>query len=149
MIQVLDLFDDDTVEMLWYLQHASYKIEATLIGFTEIPPLTETFESIRHSGETFFGYREADDILAALAYTRDRQGVTIHRLMVHPSHFRKGLASELLTALFQMEGGGVYRVFAGSRNKPALMLYQKHGFRAVQEQEASPGVLLTELWRSV
>ncbi len=149
MIQVLNVHDDVTVEMLWYLQHTSYKVEATLIGFTEIPPLTDTFESIRQSGETFLGCVEEGEILAALSYDREQDTVTIHRLMVHVNRFRQGLASSLLTALIQREGAGDYRVLAGSRNLPALRLYEKQGFRAIREEEVTPGVPLTELKRVV
>ncbi|WP_244865272.1 GNAT family N-acetyltransferase [Xylanibacillus composti] len=144
---MLDLQDDGTVEFLWYLQHTSYKIEATLIGFTEIPPLTDTFDSIRNSGETFLGHVREGEIVSALSYARDKDAVMINRLMVHPNYFRQGLASELLQGLFRMEEAREYRVFAGSRNLPAIRLYEKHGFQAVREEEASPGVPLTELRR--
>lgn len=53
MIKELSLEDRDTVQQIWSLQHMAYPLEAELIGFSEIPPLLDTFETIRASGETF------------------------------------------------------------------------------------------------
>lgn len=55
MINELSLEDRDTVQQIWGLQHMAYPLEAELIGFTDIPPLLDTFDTIRTSGETFLG----------------------------------------------------------------------------------------------
>ena len=56
MIRALSLEDRDTVQQIWSLQHMAYPLEAELIGFSEIPPLQDTFDTIRSSGETFWLY---------------------------------------------------------------------------------------------
>jgi hypothetical protein len=47
MIKKLDLKDTETAERVMELQIASYKIEAKIIGFYDIPPLKDTIGSLK------------------------------------------------------------------------------------------------------
>lgn len=56
MIKQLDLKDEKVLEKVLDIQMASYKIEAEIIGFDEIPPLKDTINTLKQCNETFYGY---------------------------------------------------------------------------------------------
>ncbi len=146
MIKELSLEDRDTVQQVWSLQHMAYPLEAELIGFSEIPPLLDTFETIRASGETFFGYiNEEGDLVGAIAVEPEEDQVTISRMMVHPGHFRKGIAGSLIRHVLESyKEAPMFTVSTGTRNTPAVTLYEKFGFVRDHAFEVAPGVELTE-----
>ncbi|MCV4235555.1 GNAT family N-acetyltransferase [Virgibacillus sp. LDC1] len=146
MIRALSLEDRDTVQQIWSLQHMAYPLEAELIGFSEIPPLQDTFDTIRASGETFFGYiNEEGDLIGAIAVEPEQEQVTISRMMVHPGHFRKGIAGTLIRHVLECyKEAPMFVVSTGTRNTPAVTLYEKFGFVKNHAFEVAPGVELTE-----
>lgn len=146
MISKLSLEDRDTVQQIWSLQHMAYPLEAERIGFSEIPPLQDTFDTIRLSGETFFGYVNEDgDIIGAIAVEPEEKQVTISRMMVHPGHFRKGIAGILIQYVLESyRETPKFVVSTGTLNTPAVNLYEKFGFVKDHVFEVAPGVELTE-----
>lgn len=147
----LDLQDDITVDELWSMQHKAYRLEAELIGFREIPPLMETRDMLRRSGEDFYGYFGANgDLMGAVATEEESPGkLTITRMMVNPDFFRQGVASNLLENVFRQHGEmEQFIVSTGKLNVPAVSLYTKYGFVAVGSEEVAPGVELIEFHRS-
>lgn len=146
MITVLPLADSGIVQQIWSLQHVAYPIEAELIGFSQIPPLMDTFDSIRNSGETFYGYLDDEgELVGAIAVEPAEDQVTISRMMVHPDHFRKGIARALIQhVLDTYKETPLFIVATGTRNTPAVALYEKFGFVRDHAYEVAPGVELTE-----
>lgn len=124
----------------------AYPLEAKRIGFMEIPPLQDTFDTIRLSGETFFGYVNEDgDIIGAIAVEPEQKQVTISRMMVHPGHFRKGIAGTLIQHVLESyKEAPKFVVSTGTLNTPAVNLYEKFGFVKDHVFEVAPGVELTE-----
>lgn len=134
-------------ERVLLLQRASYRVEADLIGFDGIPPLHETLAALRACGETFRGdVRDGGALAGALSYRREGGLVDIHRLMVDPGWFRRGVASGLLADLLEREADAArFVVSTGAANAPAIALYERLGFVRAGEREVAPGVLLAEL----
>lgn len=150
-IMKLNLQDESTVDELWSIQHKAYRLEAELIGFREIPPLMETRDMLRRSGEDFYGcFDDSGDLMGAVATEEESLGkLTITRMMVSPDHFRKGVAGSLLKYVFNFyEGMDQFIVSTGKLNIPAVSLYTKFGFVAVGSEEVAPGVELIEFQRS-
>lgn len=126
------------------LQFLSYKVEADLIGFYEIPPLKDNIERLQECGETFFGYYIDNELGGAISYKNENGELDIHRLMVHPNHFRKGIARELLQYIQTNEVGFETIIVAtGSKNAPAIKFYQYNGFQITGETTVAEGVSLT------
>ncbi|MFC7678547.1 GNAT family N-acetyltransferase [Paenibacillus sp. GCM10028914] len=146
MIHTLSLDDRDTIQQIWALQHMAYPFEAELIGFTEIPPLMDTFDSISSSGEVFYGdFDEDGELIGAIAIEPEDNQVTISRMMVHPGHFRAGIAARLIRhVLERYSNSSLFTVSTGSKNTPAVKLYEKFGFKPKGVFEVAPGVELTE-----
>ena len=139
MIRPLDLGDEATLRDIVDLQRASYAVEAELIDAPSLPPMRDTPETLRKSGETFLGLYRTQRLLGVVSYKRDGSTVDIHRLAVHPSAFRRGIARDLLDALEEREAGAAHwTVGTGAGNHPARALYERRGF-AVTEERVVPG----------
>ena len=145
----LDLGDDATLERLVALQRASYAVEAELIGAPELPPMRETPAELRASGETFLGADEDGALLGAISFKRAGGTVDIHRLVVDPGAFRRGVATALLDALEAREGGATHwTVGTGAANAPARALYERRGFTATEERVVPGGIRWVRLDRA-
>jgi ribosomal protein S18 acetylase RimI-like enzyme len=149
VIRPLDLGDDATLAAVVALQRASYAVEAELIGAPSLPPLVETPEQVRASGETFLGASDGGTLLGAVSYRRDGDTVDIHRLVVSPAAFRRGIATALLDALEEREAGATrWIVGTGAANLPARALYERRGFAAAEERIVPGGVKWVRLERT-
>jgi ribosomal protein S18 acetylase RimI-like enzyme len=149
-IKKLHLKDSDTAEQLWELQHAAYRIEASLIGAPQsaLPPLRDTVETLRQCRETFYGYLTEDGgIAGAISLeqeTPDRY--VICRMMVHPERFRQGIASLLMQhVLSVVPPGSVLTVTAEIRNRPAIALYKRYGMTECKSFQPVPGITMIRL----
>ncbi|QHT62397.1 GNAT family N-acetyltransferase [Paenibacillus lycopersici] len=150
MIEIIPLDKTELVQRLLHIQHAAYRIEAELIGFDDIPGLRDTLSSLRDCGETFFGWFEGGgegELAGAIAYRAEGRVVDIHRLVVDPAHFRKGIGEALVRHLFAAHAGCAFIVATGSANLPAKRLYRKLGFAEMRERQAAPGLWITEFER--
>lgn len=144
MIKIVDFQDENLMKELFSLQKISYIMEAKLIDYYEIPPLKETFEELLVCGETILGYWEDDELVGALSYTIENEVLTICRMIVHPNHFRKGIAQQLLTAAEEKNAEiSIYHVSTGKDNFPAKKLYQKNGYGLIEDIEVEPGFFIS------
>lgn len=144
MIKRLHIEELEAANAVWAIQIPSYEVEARLIDFYEIPPLRETVEELRQCGELFYGLWIQDELAGAISYKRVRTTLDIHRMMVHPNHFRKGVAKKLLAYVEKREAGiKEILVSTGARNLPAVNLYLGQGYVRIGEQQVAPGLVLT------
>jgi GNAT superfamily N-acetyltransferase len=140
-IRPLNLGDRHTVDAIVALQRASYRIEADLLGARTLPALTETPRQLRNCGEEFLGAYEDERLVGAVSWKRDGALLDIHRMVVHPDRFRRGIAGRLLAALDEHEPGVERTVVAtGAANPPARRLYERHGFTPVEERVVSGSI---------
>lgn len=136
MITYMDINNHDLAEIVWELQKVSYLVEADYIGTMDIPPLKETLQELRDCGETFIGFFEDGVLAGVLSYKMDHDIMDIHRLMVHPSFFRRGIGKELICYLEIMHlSAREMTVSTGAKNSPAINLYLKLGFEKLEERE--------------
>ena len=143
MIKIIDISNSKNAEDVLNIQIPSYKVEAEIIGSYEIPPLKDTVYTLQHCGETFYGYYENEELCGVISIQVDDDDVDIHRLIVHPNHFRKGIAQLLLNFIetkFQIE---TIKVATGSKNIPAVSFYKKNGFRNIKEVIVNEQLSLT------
>jgi ribosomal protein S18 acetylase RimI-like enzyme len=144
----LDLADPDVASAVLALQRESYAIEAALIGDERIPMLIETIDELRSAGLEWLGVIDDAGLTGAVSWkVLDDGTVDIHRLVVAPRAFRRGVASALLDALDVAYPDRVMVVSTGTANAPALRLYGRRGFHATSVREVIPGLSITELER--
>jgi ribosomal protein S18 acetylase RimI-like enzyme len=137
-------------QQIFDLQRASYAIEAEIIRYSELPPLKETLEMLLQSQETYYGYFFNKELAGAISYKMKDSTLDIHKMMVHPKYFRKGIAGSLLRFIYQAETGiKEIIVSTGSKNEPAKKLYESHGFKEIRKIEVSKGIFITNFRKSI
>ena len=145
----LDLADEAIARSVLALQRETYAVEAALIGTDGIPQLTETLDELRAAGLGWLGTFDEAGLAGAVSWkVLDDGTVDIHRLVVAPRAFRRGVASALLDALDTRFPGRPILVSTGRDNGPAVELYRRRGFTVVREREAIPGLWIAELERN-
>lgn len=146
MIEELNHKNEKTAKDMLAIQQPAYRIEAEMMGFHGIPQLSETIADLQKSEETFIGYSE-EELQGFISYREEEEGIDIYRLVVHPNHFRKGIARSLLTFLLEKYEGYNFIVSTGSANIPGRKLYEAFGFTEQKEFEVSPGIYCTEFFK--
>ena len=145
---LLDLADEAVARSVLALQREAYAVEAELIAADGIPQLSETFGELQAAGLDWLGTFDETGLTGAVSWKiLDDGTVDIHRLVVAPRAFRRGIATALLDALDSRFPGGHILVSTGRDNGPARELYRKRGFTVVREREALPGLWVTDLDR--
>jgi ribosomal protein S18 acetylase RimI-like enzyme len=146
----LDLSDRSTAVELLELQRRAYRVEADLIGSDEIPPLRETLAELQSCGETFLGARVDSVLLGAISWRCDGDTIDLHRLVVHPAHFRTGVGSALVRGALATESPARHAIVqTGASNDPALALYRREGFVPTGDFEPLPGLRVTRLTKQL
>jgi ribosomal protein S18 acetylase RimI-like enzyme len=143
LIKKLNIADKCIAEGILNLQRDSYKIEANYIGSDEIPPLKESLSELMESGEEFYGYFDKDELVGVISYKLNSVQIDIYRVMVHPLHFRKGIAENLVRFIENIHCSAKEAIVStGAKNLPAVKLYEKLGFEKVDEVEVGDGIMI-------
>jgi ribosomal protein S18 acetylase RimI-like enzyme len=146
MIQFVEISNPREANQILELQKLSYRIEADLIGSDLIPGLFENLEQLQHCDETFYGFFEGEILCGAISFKLEHQTLDIHRLVVHPNHFRKGIAQHLLEFVLKLELNTKRCIVqTGALNFPAIGLYQKMGFVKLEQIEVAPNLWICKL----
>ncbi|GAE31629.1 GNAT family N-acetyltransferase [Alkalihalobacillus hemicellulosilyticus] len=143
MIKIIDINNSKYAEDVLNVQILSYRVEAEIIGSYEIPPLKDTVYTLQHCDETFFGYYENKELCGAISLKVVDDEIDIHRLIVHPNHFRKGIAQLLLNFIESKYEVKKIKVATGSKNSPAVRFYKKNGFQDIKEIMVNEQISLT------
>jgi ribosomal protein S18 acetylase RimI-like enzyme len=140
----LDVADPSVASRLLDLQRKAYRVEADLIGSDEIPPLRESLAELQSCGETFLGAFVDGALAGAISWKLDGETIDLHRLVVQPARFRRGIGVALVRAALASEPS-VRRaiVQTGADNEPAAALYLQEGFARIDEIEPVPGLRVT------
>jgi ribosomal protein S18 acetylase RimI-like enzyme len=145
---VLDACQSEVAARIVELQWAAYAVEADLIGFRDIPPLLENADDVAGLDIEMLGAVEPQRLVAIVGYRRSAEVVDIDRLAVHPSAFRRGIATALLDALHARERDATtFTVSTGALNTPAIQLYRAAGYELVGHEEVSDGLIIVRLVR--
>ncbi|GAF63545.1 putative acetyltransferase [Bacillus sp. TS-2] len=138
--------NQETAKEILTIQLLAYKIEAEIICFDGIPPLKETIDEIIYSDETYLGYIENGVLIGFLSYIKKRDSFQISKLVVDPSHFRRGIAKRLLEYFInKVTKGSLVIVSTGAKNEPAKRLYKLFGFVEFEDIEVAPDVFITSM----
>ncbi|WP_052351853.1 GNAT family N-acetyltransferase [Deinococcus pimensis] len=102
-IELLEIRDERQVSAALDLQRATFRVEAELIEWHDLPPLREGVADLPRGGETFQGWFERRRVPVVIARERALDVLDVHRVMVHPSLFRRGVARALLDFVEERE----------------------------------------------
>ncbi|MBD1381033.1 GNAT family N-acetyltransferase [Metabacillus arenae] len=146
MIKSLNVNNAEMAEKILNVQIPAYKVEAEMINFHGIPQLKDTPGTIMNSKEKFLGFMLEDELAGFISYTENHIAIEICRLVVHPSHFRKGIARKLVAfVMMNMVKDKKAVVSTGAKNLPAKKLYKSFGFKEVKDIEVAQAVYITLL----
>jgi GNAT superfamily N-acetyltransferase len=146
MIHKLHSSSFEVAASILQIQIPSYKVEADYLNSTAIPRLYDTVNDIQSCVETFYGYFSEDKLVGFISFIQEAKLIDIHRLVVSPDFFKKGIATKLLLYIFNMFPSSMtYIVQTGKANTPALALYKKHSFIEVTDTTLPDGLILTQL----
>lgn len=143
MIKKMDITHHEIAKEVLNIQIPSYKMEAEIIGYEDIPPLRDTVKSLQQCGETFYGYYLKGKLCGVISIKKANCVIDIHRLMVHPTHFRKGIAKRLLDFVKSNEEFASIIVSTGTKNAPAVAFYLKNGFLKIGEKRITEQLSLS------
>lgn len=150
VISIVNHHDPAIAEQIYQLQQAAYKVERDLIAYQDFPPLRVTAGDIQQEPDTFLGYWEAGELAGILSFTITSTLLDIGRLIVHPAHFRRGIASLLLRSAEGYATAGMQlTVSTAEKNLPAVALYQKHGYQCTQRTTLPDGLVLARFFKKV
>ncbi|ABY44265.1 GNAT family N-acetyltransferase [Bacillus mycoides] len=128
------------------VQIPAYTVEAAYINSTAIPRLYDTVYDIQNCDETFYGYFSGNKLVGFISFIQEENLIDIHRLVVSPDFFKKGIATKLLLYIFNMFPPTMaYIVQTGKTNTPAITLYKKYDFIEVTDIELPDGIVITQL----
>lgn len=145
MLKNINHRNEEAAKAIQRIQQPAYMIEAAMMGFDGIPQLTETLQELQGCDEVFCGYYEEEMLLGFISYKKERGVLDIHRLVVDPDHFRKGIARRLMTFIMETFKDMDFTVSTGKANLPALNLYKNFGFIETDDFEVAPDIFCTLL----
>ncbi|MBD8497859.1 GNAT family N-acetyltransferase [Paenibacillus arenosi] len=149
MIRKLIVDNEAVAKQMLDVQIPSYQVEAELIGFHDIPQLKDTVQALMSSNETCVGYFVEEELAAFISYTDEGQYIDICRLVVHPDHFRKGIARKLVAHIIDEKAKNKKVIVStGAKNTPAKQLYKQFGFQEMKDIEVAPHMFITLFERS-
>ncbi|MBJ8053638.1 GNAT family N-acetyltransferase [Bacillus cereus] len=145
MIHKLHASSFEVASSILEVQIPAYKVEAIYLNSTAIPRLYDTVNDIQNCDETFYGYFSENKLVGFISFMQEEQLIDIHRLVVSPDFFQKGIATKLLLYIFNMFPSSMtYIVQTGKANTPAITLYKKHGFITVSDTILPDDMILTQ-----
>jgi ribosomal protein S18 acetylase RimI-like enzyme len=140
MINILDQQEDTVAEKIYHVFQASYAVEAELLEAKDFPPLKRTIIDFKNIDTSFFGHWIGKELTAVIEIEPSPNTFHICSLVVHPTYFRRGIASELITFIFKLLVGNKITVETGLANIPAIALYKSFGFKEVGQYDTDIGI---------
>jgi ribosomal protein S18 acetylase RimI-like enzyme len=140
MVERLKNNDIETAINIREVFQLSYAIEAKILNAINFPPLQRPLEDYINSTNAFFGFFKNQELAGAIEIHHNDIATYIDSLVVNPKYFKQGIASKLLEFVFNASDSEQFFVETGLKNKPAIQLYLKFGFKEIKQWDTDHGV---------
>ncbi|MCF2948282.1 GNAT family N-acetyltransferase [Paraglaciecola aquimarina] len=140
MIIKLENSNEIVANQIYSVFQNSYKVEAQLIDVAKFPPLSRSANNIANSKTEFYGFSDNYTLAAVIEIEIDKKQLDIHSLTVDPKYFRQGIADKLINYVLKTFDISIAIVETATVNKPAINLYEKHGFLEFKRWTPSHGI---------
>lgn len=122
------------------LQYIAYQSEAELFRTQDIPPLKQTLDEVTaefHNGTILKATDENGEIIGSVRAYEENGTVYIGKLMVHPKMQKRGIGSQLLSAIENLFPEHRYELFTSTRSVSNIRLYEKLGYTIFKEESVT------------
>ena len=140
MILKLNHKNPRTSEKIYAVFQVSYAIEAKILKVVDFPPLKRTITQFLNSKTLFYGYWKNKEIVGVIEIKNNNNSTHIQSLVVDPTYFRRGIASQLIRYLFNNYDSQLFTVETGLANEPAIKLYKSFGFIEIKQWNTHHGI---------
>ncbi|MCB0348071.1 MAG: GNAT family N-acetyltransferase, partial [Bdellovibrionales bacterium] len=123
------------------------QVEANLLGVISLPPQDEDLKDLTNTKHEVYVSYEKSSPTGAIFIEQKNSLVWIHKLVVDPNHFRKGIAKSLVSYALNLYPDFIFNVSTGDKNQPALNLYKKFHFELKSRSELAEGLSVVTLER--
>ncbi len=136
----------DSQEIL-SLQKLAYQSEAAIYNDYEIPPLTQSMESIesQFDDHTFLKVVVDGKIVGSVRAKNDGDTCYIGRLIVHPDFQNQRIGTKLMNEIEKLHEAHRYELFTGSKSERSLYLYKKLGYCEFRTEDQTDNVKIVFL----
>lgn len=150
MIKKIDITNPEIAFDVLRVQLPAYQTEASILNYYHLPPLHDNIDSLLNCGETFYGYYIRGILCGAISCKIKKHTADIHRLIVHPDYFQKGIAGKLLEFLEDRNKNiDTIIVATAAENNPAINFYIKNGFTKTSETKVEDGLILAHFKKNI
>lgn len=136
MIYRLNNRDIDVATDMQKVFYASYSVEAKILKAASFPPLKRSIDQYRFTDTDFYGLKIHQELAGVVEIRREELDTHIQSLVVHPKHFKQGIASRLMKFVIKQHDSELIFVETGINNVPAIQLYEKFGFKQTKQWDA-------------
>lgn len=140
MIEKLENSNEAVANKIHAIFQCSYRVEAQIINVLDFPPLSRSTKNIANSKTDFYGFSDNNSLAAVIEIEINGKQLDIHSLTVDPKYFRKGFADKLINYVLKTFDITIAIVETAVVNKPAINLYEKHGFLEIRRWTPSHGI---------
>ncbi|MAJ32841.1 MAG: GNAT family N-acetyltransferase [Flavobacteriaceae bacterium] len=140
MIEKVDHKREKVAEQLYTIWQASYPVEKEMIGAEVFPPLDRSVHDFQSTENVFYAYVINYEFAGVIEVARIEEYIHLQSLVVHPAHFRKGIATTLIKHVMETHTSAKYSVETGYENIPAKRLYVTFEFRETKAYDTDYGV---------
>ena len=142
-VEIVQANVTDAAEIL-ALQKLAYQSEAILYDDWSIPPLKQTLSEIEEEffHKTFLKAHGFVMIVGSVRAAVDGGTCSIGRLIVHPEYQRKGIGTQLMSAIEERFPSALrIELFTGEKSEGNIRLYERLGYRTFRTERVSPKVV--------
>lgn len=140
MIKILPNSKPEIARRIYSVFQLSYAVEAKILGAEDFSPLKRPLESYLNSNTQFYGYFKNTALVGVIEVEPKSYCIEINSLVIHPKFFRRGIATQLLSHIFDLFESEAFTVETGADNTPATELYKKLSFEEVKAWNTEFGI---------
>jgi GNAT superfamily N-acetyltransferase len=138
----------DDADTILKIQKAAFFDQANIYNNYELPPLTQSLESIKSEfyAKTFLKVLFKGQIIASVRFDVNDGYVNIDRMVVEPKHQNQGIGKALLKEIESRVPNAIaYQLFTGNKSVRNINLYNKMGYQIIRNETTNQGIKLLHM----